>query len=126
MINWQTRLQWVQRNRSRFYSESTRSAGTLVLEFARSLGDQHGEQLQQIATQLAEFVDADFADHCRIRISAAGVLTIAAIEPGRLPFLRRKWQGRIRKALNHKGIQRVVFEFSDAGIRITNHQTDLA
>jgi hypothetical protein len=114
-----SRLEWVQRNRTR--RERTASIGAATGRFVRDLWTQTVEPAQQAADALAEIVDEDFRRHCRVAEWARGQLAIQVDEPAMLVVIRLKWASRIKRELPgrlSRRLNRVVFSQGRAGVPV--------
>ena len=110
-------MQWVQRNRSRRADRAT-ATGTLILEFARSLGEPQGELRQAVIDSLTRIVDAEFVENCRLQLRPGGLVSVQVLEPARLVLIKRKWSGSLHKALHKLGVRQVIFELGDGGMKL--------
>lgn len=114
-------LLWVQKNRGP-RADRTHSAGKLVLEFARALGETQVEGLGRLAEVVAQIVDVQFREHCRVAEVREGVLRVCVDEPGLIPVLRMKWAeslpGELRKRRARPAVREVRFEHGGAGATI--------
>jgi hypothetical protein len=121
----QTQLSWIQKNRGP-RADRARPASTLVLEFARVLGERHANVLQPVAEAVAQVVDGRFREQCRLLDVQGGVLRFAVKDASLVPIMRMKWAEPIRSAFasrrNHPPlkIREVRFEFGTVGIAIPN------
>src|SRR5262245_2495645 len=115
MTNRNTQLNWVQKNRGP-RPERARPASTLVLEFARELGERYANVLQPLAECIAQIVDRRFRENCRLLDLSCGVLRFAVDDANLVPIMRMKWSVSILAALTARrnrtafNVQQVRFE----------------
>lgn len=123
MASEREKLAWIQRNRSP-RPERARSASTLVLEFARELGERQANVLQPLADCIAQIVDPQFRSLCRLLDLQNGLLRFTVADAGLAAIMRMKWTEPILQALTARRarpsfrVREVRFEFGTAGMAI--------
>ncbi|MBI1826970.1 MAG: hypothetical protein HY287_08315 [Planctomycetes bacterium] len=129
MANKQTQLTWIQKNRGP-RADRARPASTLVLEFARVLGERHANVLQPVAEAVGEIVDRRFCEQCRLLDVQGGVLRFGVKEANLVPIMRMKWSEPIRSAFAARRshpplkVREVRFEFSTGGLSIPSPEQE--
>ena len=114
------RLQWVIANRTPRGTIPRIGAmiGGLVEDGLR----RDNRQRSKLASILAECVDQEFRQHCRMGDLHNGMLAMEVDEPGLISILRGRWASKIESALRNRGaktgVHSVFFKFGRSGDRI--------
>lgn len=112
----ESRLQWVSNNRRR--ESNAKRIGSQIAGLVESL-ERDALPVEAAVACLAEVVDDEFRELCRIERIENGVLCVGVAEASATSNLARKWSGKLRKALPAKlKIRRIAFAYGTRGYRI--------
>ena len=111
-------LKWIQENRGR--RKRTRQVGTLINDLAQHV--EARDALGKNARAIADFVDDEFRDHCRVAGFRAGALLIHVDHASLVYPMRLRWLARLVRALPRlaegRRVSEIVFAFGNDGARI--------
>lgn len=111
-----SRLEWVSKNRRR--ESDVKRIGAQIAGLVASL-ERQALPVEEAVARVAEVVDDEFRELCRIEGIKNGVLRVGVAEVSATSNLSRKWSGRLREALPAKlKIRRVSFTYGTRGYRI--------
>jgi len=114
------RLHWVMANRTP--RGATAPIGVKISGLIKGALWRDREHRSQLASVLADCVDQEFRQHCRMGDLHNGVLAIEVNEPGLISILQARWASKIEYALRKgggkAGAHRVLFRFGRGGDRI--------
>jgi hypothetical protein len=110
-------LGWVQANRSKRVRWCHVSASIeRVAQRISAMGD--AQATETIAARVAGMVDDAFRAHCRIALPDERTLVISVDRPAMVYAMRAQWLNRLGEGL--PGRRRIVFEYGNAGTKLTN------
>ncbi|MCH7994566.1 MAG: hypothetical protein IIB57_08990 [Planctomycetes bacterium] len=91
------RLRWVQRNRGA--GKVTVEAGALMRRLLQGLSTGVVSCPDVLMAVVAESVDAEFRNHCRLAMGPGRTLRVNVDRPEFLAVMRRRWSAQLRRKL---------------------------
>lgn len=108
----QCQIAWIQRNRIR--TDRTRQAGNAVAPLVANLLADGRSINQSLADKIAEVVDVEFQERCRLEAVLGNTLVISVDDASLVYPLRLRWSVRLTRLLaaaqRHPRIRSIRFE----------------
>ena len=101
-------LHWVQRNRCT--GKVTFEAGALIHRLLNGLSAGVESCPDALVAAVAESVDAEFRDHCRLAMGSGRMLLVNVDRPEFVAVMRRRWSAQLRRKLGGSGGRSAVSE----------------
>ncbi len=119
------RLKWIQANRTR--RDRTRRVGEMIERLVEQAAGTGAEEASRVAAIVADLVDDDFRQCCRLVFGEEGVVVINVDHPTLVQPMRQRWLVSLREAMVGRRtptrIRRIVFAYGEVGVMLGGRES---